>query len=181
MTNIVIERDKVTEEMIFKANNWSDKDLAFFNQIKFPDETSESFRESTAYYLKKFALYEQGKKFLGWNWCAFFMGSYWGNYRRIYSLFFIEILYMIFYFLINISKNNSAFDDSASSVNLFVSAISIGYRIIFGCYANLFYVKKIIKKIQQGSLSYKPSVWMILSPIAILILIGLIGTFILDS
>lgn len=180
MTNTGTERDKFTEEIFFGANNWSARDIAFFNQIKLPHETSESLDERTAHYLQKFKLYEQGKRYLGWHWSAFLWGSYWGNYRRLYSLFFIEIFTDIIRTLVLINYQNipeNGLTNNPIIILRTITFIFIGYRILLGYYANLIYIRKIINKIEKGSASYKPSTWLLWITILVVWLVKIVNRY----
>ncbi|WP_315078251.1 DUF2628 domain-containing protein [uncultured Clostridium sp.] len=58
------------------------------------DEEFTSFvgKRKSSYYIEYFNRYKINNKFISWNWAAFFFGSYWLLYRKLFLIFFLFIL-----------------------------------------------------------------------------------------
>lgn len=79
------------------------------------------------YYLEKFSRLEKKKLPLSWNWAAFFLGSYWAFYRKLYFVGAVALVV-----------------SAIASMNIisFIIVQAIGW-IVFGCLGNFFYYLKL--------------------------------------
>ncbi|MBD8048147.1 MAG: DUF2628 domain-containing protein [Clostridium argentinense] len=81
----------IDEAYIKKEENIIDYDKVFDNISK---EEIATFigKKNNSYYLDKWVNLKFTNKYASWNWCAFFMSSYWLLYRKMYLWGFVTIV-----------------------------------------------------------------------------------------
>ena len=93
-------------------------------------------RQKIEYYKAAFSLIDSCGKYI-WNWPAFFFGSVWALYRKMYLYSFLGVILLLILHLL--------FDDK--NVLIFFEILC---RFFWGRYGNALYYRTIKKKIERG-------------------------------